>query len=266
MKNYRTVIKDIPDINTVKRLIVERLGVIPTFFFLVVLFGVQDYSGPYRNLEQRLLILYHLLTGVSMSDMGRFILRAVSIRSTGNFTRKQVVAALQSMFSTARIRVLSAMEKNSPEFRHVTLHLDGHDTRVSYLSGNHQLMYSNKLKKAGFHTQMDISSRVHSIDCIAVDGGYTLFLDQVIQESSGLSTRSFLHPIRKARGLQLSEEERTFNAMIGSFRSKIEGTFGELMTTLHRFGNGSPIRVSDVEVFTIGGRPYPRIRPWMVDL
>ncbi|KAL1931082.1 hypothetical protein VTP01DRAFT_10219 [Rhizomucor pusillus] len=73
MKNHRTVIKDIPDINTVKSLNVERLGVIPTFFFLVVLFGVRDYSGPYCNLEQGLLILYHFLTGFSMSDMGRFI-------------------------------------------------------------------------------------------------------------------------------------------------------------------------------------------------
>lgn len=148
MKNHRTVIKDIPDINTVKSLNVERLGVIPTFFFLVVLFGVRDYSGPYCNLEQGLLILYHFLTGFSMSDMGRFIpkssfhslSRDFYEKGRGELTR-QVVAALQSMFSTAHIRVLSAMERNPPEFRHVTLHLDGHGTRVSYLNGNHQLMY-----------------------------------------------------------------------------------------------------------------------------
>lgn len=286
-KNHRTEIKDIVDINTVKNLIVERLGIIPTFFFLVILFGVQDYSSPYRNIEQGLLLLYHLLTGMSMSDMGRFIpkssfhslYREFYEKGRGDLARR-IKDCFETMFSTARIRVLSAMERNPPDFRHVTLHLDGHDTRASYINGNHQLMYSYKLKKAGFRTQvccdingmilftspsmpcqdyndgtmllrMDIGSKIHQVDCIAVDGGYTLFLDQVIKESSGLSSRNFLHPIRKARGVELSEEERTSNAMFGSFRSKIEGIFGELMTTFHRFSNGSPIRVSNVEVFTI---------------
>lgn len=71
--------------------------------------------------------------------------------------------------------------------------------------------------------RMDIGSKIHQVDCIAVDGGYTLFLDQVIKESSGLSSRNFLHPIRKARGVELSEEERSLTPCLVVFdlRSKV---------------------------------------------
>ncbi|SAM04094.1 hypothetical protein [Absidia glauca] len=72
-KYHRTTLKEIPSIGMVKEKVLQRLGVIPVFFFLVVLFGTQDYSGPYRNVEKGLLLLYHLLTGCSMADMEQAI-------------------------------------------------------------------------------------------------------------------------------------------------------------------------------------------------
>ena len=63
-KYHRTSTKEIPSIGMVKELVLQRLGIIPVFFFLVVLFGTQDYSGPYSNVEKGLLLLYHLLTGL----------------------------------------------------------------------------------------------------------------------------------------------------------------------------------------------------------
>ena len=43
------------------------------FFFLIVLYPFKHHPGPYRNVEKGLLILYHLLKGISYSDMGTFI-------------------------------------------------------------------------------------------------------------------------------------------------------------------------------------------------
>ena len=40
---------------------------------------------------------------------------------------------LSTMFSNIKIRLYSAQEKNPPLFKHVTLLLDGHDTRVSHI-------------------------------------------------------------------------------------------------------------------------------------
>ncbi|KAI7873436.1 hypothetical protein K492DRAFT_111394, partial [Lichtheimia hyalospora FSU 10163] len=43
---------------------------IPVFFFLVVVFGCDNYPGPYRHVDKGLLILYHLLSGCSIAEMG----------------------------------------------------------------------------------------------------------------------------------------------------------------------------------------------------
>src|ERR1700733_3051688 len=61
------------NIGQVKKIILEKLGIIPVFFFLIVLFGTRDYVSPYRNVEKGLLILYHLIKGLSLSDMKEFI-------------------------------------------------------------------------------------------------------------------------------------------------------------------------------------------------
>ncbi|KAI8328340.1 hypothetical protein BC941DRAFT_326621, partial [Chlamydoabsidia padenii] len=136
---------------------------IPVFFFLVVLFGAHDYSGPYRNVEKGLLLLYHLLTGCSMSDMEQF------------------------------------MPKN----------------------------------------------------CIALDGGYTQFINQLLHDAPSLSDKNFCCPIRKSTGIPLTDSETLYNNMFGSFRSSIEAKFGELVSTFCKFGNGSPIRVNTLDTFVV---------------
>ncbi|KAI8328845.1 hypothetical protein BC941DRAFT_488235, partial [Chlamydoabsidia padenii] len=173
----------------------QRLGVIPVFFFLVVLFGTQDYSGPYRNVEKGLLLLYHLLTGCSMADMEQFIPKSSFHQLHKEFYEKRsselsrmMRKMLSSMFSNVKIRILSAMQKNPTEFRHVTLMLDGHDTRASYRGESSATMYSYKFKKSGFRTQvcMDINNMILFVSdsfpchCIALDGGYTQFISQLL--------------------------------------------------------------------------------------
>ena len=72
-KYHRTSTKAIPAIQMAKEKVLQCLGFIPVFFFLVVLFGTQDYSGPYNSVEKGILLLYHLVTGCSMEEMGQFI-------------------------------------------------------------------------------------------------------------------------------------------------------------------------------------------------
>ncbi|KAG0999967.1 hypothetical protein G6F27_013786 [Rhizopus arrhizus] len=144
-----------------KEKVLQSLGFIPVFFFLVVLFGVQDYSGPYNNVEKGILLLYHLVTGCSMEEMGQFIpkssfhqLHKEFYEKRNSELSKKITKMLARMFSNMRIRLLSALQKNPGEFRHITMFLDGHDTRVSYSGESSAAMYSYKLKKSGFRTQM----------------------------------------------------------------------------------------------------------------
>src|SRR3979490_3153773 len=60
-KYHRTDKKDICDMKHIKEVVVNRLGIIPVFFFLIVLYPFKHHPGPYRNVEKGLLILYHLL-------------------------------------------------------------------------------------------------------------------------------------------------------------------------------------------------------------
>lgn len=287
-KYHRTSTKEISAIQMAKEKVLQSLGFIPVFFFLVVLFGAQDYSGPYNNVEKGILLLYHLVTGCSMEEMGQFIpkssfhqLHKEFYEKRSSELSKKMTKMLARMFSNMRIRLLSALQKNPGEFRHITMFLDGHDTRVSYSGESSAAMYSYKLKKSGFRTQvctdvngmilfmsnsipcrdcndgtmfvsMSIQKKMHHVDCMALDGGYTQFVDQVIDASDNkLSLKNFCYPIRKKRGIPLSSSEALFNEMFGSFRSHIEATFGELVTTFRKFGNGSPMRVSTVETFTV---------------
>src|SRR3979490_486071 len=64
-KYHRTDKKDICDMKHIKEVVVNRLGIIPVFFFLIVLYPFKHYPGLYRNVEKGLLILYHLLKGIS---------------------------------------------------------------------------------------------------------------------------------------------------------------------------------------------------------
>ncbi|KAG0162326.1 hypothetical protein DFQ28_001496 [Apophysomyces sp. BC1034] len=276
-KYHRTSLKDIPSIGMVKEKVLQRLGVLPVFFFLVVLFGTQDYSGPYRNVEKGLLLLYHLLTGCSMADMEQFMPKSSFHQLHKEFYEKR---SDTTMFSNVKIRLLSAMQKNPLEFCHVTLMLDGHDTRASYRGEGSAGMYSYKLKKSGFRTQvcmdindmilfvselmpcrdyndgtmflqMNISKKIHSVDCVALDGGYTQYINQLVDDSDNLQEKNFCCPIRKPVGVALTSSEVLFNDMFGSFRSKIEARFGELVSTFQKFGNTSPIRVNNKDTFML---------------
>ncbi|KAL9647206.1 hypothetical protein ABK040_012558 [Willaertia magna] len=63
---HRTKIKNIEEIKKIKNYVLEKLGFIPVYIFLLK-FGESDYIGPYRNLEKGILLLYLLLSGKSLN-------------------------------------------------------------------------------------------------------------------------------------------------------------------------------------------------------
>ncbi|CDH58940.1 predicted protein [Lichtheimia corymbifera JMRC:FSU:9682] len=185
------------------------------------------------------------------------------------------------MFSSTKARVLCAMVNNPERFKHVTMFIDGHDTRASYLNAkDHGMFYSYKLKKSGFRTQvcvdingmvlflsrsapcrdnndgtmlsqMDLRNRVSPTDCVGLDGGYTLFITSILAGNEHLAKHNFVHPIRRTRNGDLSSDELKYNEVFGSFRSKIEAVFGELGHLCNRFDGKSVIKVGDMDGFEL---------------
>ncbi|KAF9983343.1 hypothetical protein BGZ79_005803, partial [Entomortierella chlamydospora] len=250
-KNHRTVPKEVGLISRIKNTLLKRLGVIPVYFFLTTIWPKCKYPGPYREVEKGLLLLYNLVRGLSMEEMDPFIPRSSYHAIHAKFYRKEYIAhnkyittCLSTMFSTITIRLIAAKEKNPQLFQHVTLHIDGHDTRATYDGESQVEMYSYKLKKAGLRTQvvmdcngmalwisnsascksntdgtmliaMKLDKRMHAMDCVAVDGGYTQYLKKLVGESDGLSMQNFAYPFRKKKHHKLSEAESTYNNTFG---------------------------------------------------
>ncbi|KAF9356558.1 hypothetical protein BGX26_005127 [Mortierella sp. AD094] len=218
-KNHRTVPKEVGLISHIKDTLHKRLGAIPIYFFLTTIWLKCKCPGPYREVEKGLLLLYSLVKGLSMEEMAPFIPRSSYHAIHAMFHKKEYTAhnkyittCLSTMFSTITIRLIAAKEKNPPLFQHVTFHIDGHDTRATYEGESQVEMYSYKLKKAGLRTQvamdcngmalwvsksascksnvdgtmllaMKLDKKMHAMDCVTVDGGYTQFLKKLVDET-----------------------------------------------------------------------------------
>src|SRR3979490_2334402 len=157
-KYHRTDKKDICDMKHIKEVVVNRLGIIPVFFFLIVLYPFKHHPGPYRNVEKGLLILYHLFTSISYSDMGTFIPQSSFHDIHKSFYGRennpndeldeQMTNLLHEMFSNIKIRVLSAKIRNPPLFKTVTTSLADHRTRGKKIGTRTEDGYSYKFKAA----------------------------------------------------------------------------------------------------------------------
>jgi hypothetical protein len=285
--NHRTVSKEIGFMAQIKQTLHRRLGAIPVYFFLIVIWPISKYPGPYREVEKGLLILYHLVKGLSMEAMEPFMpkssfhaMHSVFYKKEYNIHNKCITNYLATMFSTIKIRLLSAKQKNPPLFQHVTLHLDGHDTRATYKGESSADMYSYKLKKSGLRTQvamdcngmalfvsksascknnadgtmlltMKLDKRVHALDCIAVDGGYPQFLKRLVDDSDTLTLQNFAHPYRKKKNMELTEDEALYNSTFGSFRSQMESLFADLGSTFEKHNNRAPVLVDKKQTYNL---------------
>ena len=285
-KFHRTELKPIKNMDYVKQSLLKRLGVIPVYFFLVSIWNHDTFPGPYREVDKGLLMLFYLTKGLTTEAMEPYMPKSSFFAIYHTMFKKQYKlftklcnGFLEDMFSNFEIRLKSAKEKNPPLFKHVTLLLDGHDTRATYNIEDKADAYSYKLKKSGVRTQvaidvngmailvsqsaackdnndgtmlqdMKIYKKIHQLDCIALDGGYTLYLDKIMEDSD-LTYRNFASPIRKSCSKDLDQEQANYNNIFGSFRSLIEDTFGELGLTFEKHNNRAPVRVDKKKTYNL---------------
>ncbi|KAI8080310.1 hypothetical protein BDF21DRAFT_324219, partial [Thamnidium elegans] len=97
---------------------------------------------------------------------------------------------------------------------------------------------------------MNIYNKINEMDCIALDGGYTLFVNNIINNSN-LNNHNFVFPIRKEIGINLNEIELNYNDQFGGFRSKMEKCFADIGHTFERLNNTKSFITTDIKIFNI---------------
>lgn len=291
---HRTELKNVKCINEIKKELLEKLGYIPVFFFLTVLYTNKEYPGPYYEIEKGLLLLYHLVTGFTSKETKQYIPYSTFYTIYKDFWIKNYEKlnkftdhCLKNMFSTIKIRILSAKIKNPKHFKNITLLLDGHDSSINYSKPDisFQKKWSFKLKKAGIRTQvlcdinemaillsssqlcgnssdggmflnMKLYSHIKEEDCIALDGGYTLFIKQFEnlckEKNYNLNDDNFFYPIRKENNVKLTKQEEHYNDVFSSFRSIVEQQFCDLQIKFKRFdNNNSMLKANDIKYINL---------------
>ncbi|KAI7856121.1 hypothetical protein BDC45DRAFT_422432, partial [Circinella umbellata] len=90
-----------------------------------------------------------------------------------------------------------------------------------------------------------VSGILATSDTIALDGGYTLFIFQFIENANKIgfefNNNNLVYPIRKNINDNLSITEDHFNKTFGSFRSIIETQFLTIGGKFKRFNNSKTI-------------------------
>lgn len=286
---HRSELKAIRQIQDMKKVLMRRLGCITVFFFLTTMWSKHYFPGPFNAIEKGIAFLYFFVAGETMDSMQQFMPKSTFhviytrfLKEERPMFEKEINRCYLNMFSSPQIRIRSAKWRNPTLFKHVTMMLDGHDSLVAYPKKKKPEMYSYKLKKSGLRTQvaidvngmvlfasksaeckdntdgkmlveMGLRKRIHEMDCVALDGGYTLHIPDII-EKENLEEHNFCFPIRKKRSQPLDEEEVNFNSMFGGFRSMSEATFGDLVKTFAKFNKKNIVRTSCKKEFNLAFR------------
>ena len=220
----------------------------------------------FNAMEKGIAFLYFFVAGETMDSMQQYIPKTTFHVIYSTFLKLE-----RPMFEKEIRHALSKLEKSSVvQACHATY---GEDKAA---------MYSYKLKKSGLRTQvaidingmvlfasksascrdnndgkmlleMGIGKKIHQMDCIAVDGGYTQHIGDIVEKEK-LEEHNFCFPIRKKRLQPLHEEETNFNAMFGGFRSMSEAIFGDLMKTFVKFNNKEILRTACKKEFNLAFR------------
>ncbi|KAG2214742.1 hypothetical protein INT45_013602 [Circinella minor] len=194
---HRTEIKNVNNIDKVKEILINKLGYIPVFFFLVMIFNNgNSYSDMNDYLPSSLFSdIYNQFWNENKNDLNNYI-----------------TELLENMFSNTILRILKAKDINPVGFKNLTLFLDGYDSRIDYLKNNMKSrnLYSYNFKKSGIRTQviydinefaifvseskscknynngkmfldMKLENKLSDYECIAFDGGYYYYTEKFIE-------------------------------------------------------------------------------------
>lgn len=102
--------------------------------------------------------------------------------------------------------------------------------------------------------KMNMHKKMHIADCLAADGGYTLFIQKFKEISTtdgyDFGDKNVCCPIIKDAGVKLTVDEQSYNKKFRAFRSGNETIYSTLGDKFDRFNNNkAALQVSDINVY-----------------
>jgi hypothetical protein len=289
---HRTELKHVNYIQDIKKELYMKLGALPVFVFLTDYFYKIEVPGAYHHADKGLLILFHIVSGLSIRKMNKYIPYATFFKIYKRFYvyyGKDLNLWIEKMsnkdmYCDNIIRIIYAKIKNPPKLKNVTCYLDGYDSRITYedVNLNKERLYSFKFKNDGLRTQfiIDINKFIlfssnsefcndftdgkmleniklekilNSTDCLMIDGGYPLHLNNVIEAASSrgydYTLDSFCFPFRKEANKDLTTTQISFNKQVGAFRSDIESFFADYTKIFQRFNKNNIVRITEKHIY-----------------
>jgi hypothetical protein len=167
-KNYhRTELQEIKLIDDMKDEIYNKLGELPMFIFITDFCNNFNIPGPYNDIDKAVVIVYHLIIGVSINQMETYLNYTNFFRmykyifiTKYDELNNWINNILYNCSSNKNIRLLSSYINNPELVKHVTLILDGHHNKIIYenVTVDQKTLYSWKLKSPGLNTQFIIDT------------------------------------------------------------------------------------------------------------
>ncbi|GAA5798310.1 hypothetical protein HPULCUR_003711 [Helicostylum pulchrum] len=144
----------------------NKLRVLPVFVFLTDYFYKIEVPGAYHHADKGLAILYHLVSGLSIRKMDKYIPFSTFFKIYKSFyvhNIKDLNLWIEKMnnkdlYCDNIMRIIYAKIQNPPKLKNVTCYLDGYDSRITYedINLNKERLYSFKFKNDGLRTQFII--------------------------------------------------------------------------------------------------------------
>jgi hypothetical protein len=157
---------EIRHIQDIKKEIFDKIGPLATFAFITDFCSNFKLPGPYNEVDKALVVLYHMVCGLSINQMILYmdvsnyfrIYRYIFIKKYDELEKWINDLMNNNYFSNKNIRLLTSFIMNPENFKHVTMLLDGHHNRIIYENINidKNELYSWKLQKPGLNTQFII--------------------------------------------------------------------------------------------------------------
>lgn len=277
-------IKTISSIQGIKDIILNKLGYIPVYFFLNILFGNYNYSGDYNNIEKGIILLYHLITGNDKNIMN-YLIKSYK-KNYDEFyiyryeeLNKKIDKCLKTMFSNVKIRLLNSKLYNNNALKtptfifdtyskiyetnrsnrnidvgYVTQYLCDNNNFIIYVSSTKEYINNKNNCIINFNELhfWDVNLFVDEKDVITMNEDHIKFKQYIIsnikkKQKNNINDNNFIGPIVND---DLNTEEILYNTLFNNFHFKGNNTILQIEDLFQILKNKNNLK-TDIKIYNL---------------
>lgn len=284
INNNNKKIKSISSIQGIKNILLNKLGPIPVYFFINILFGNYDYSGNYNNVEKGIMLLYHLIIGGDKNVINYTMKSYKKVFDEFYIYRyeelnERIDKYLKTMFSNIKIRILNSRLYNNSSLKtptfifdtysqiyetnrsnksldigYVTQYLCDNNGFIIYVFNTKEYVNNKNNCKINYNELLfwDINLSIDEKDVITIDEEHTKYKQYFIsntkkKQKNNISNNNFISPFINDN---LSTEDILYNTLFNNFHFKGNNTISQVEELFQIFKNKNNLR-TDIKIYNL---------------